>query len=144
MKFGIKIKNIWHDNQMFKFLISSSNGVSIFVNEVYVDYGKYDQIICDLDRFKSKVYGGIYDINFGCFGSEYASGAFSARLHFHDRGKINVSIHSQSEFRDFGIKNVASESKLYFVTEPSLLDNFIQELKNLKAGQSDQAILEIC
>ena len=143
MKFGIKIKKIWHDNEMYKFQISSSDGASLLVNEIYVGYEHFDELLSDLDRFKSNVYGGIYDLNLGCFGSEYASGAFSARLHFLDRGKIHVSIHTQSEFKDFGKKNVASEAKLYFVTEPALLDNFIQELKNLKASQSDQAILEI-
>ena len=143
MKFGIKIKNIWHDSEMYEFRIFPSDGTSLFVNQVYVEYETYDELISDLDRFKSQVYGGIYDLNFGCFGSEYASGAFSARLHFQDRGRINVSLHAQSEFEDFGLKNVASEAKLYFVTEPALLDNFIKELKNLKAGQSDEAILEI-
>ncbi len=106
-------------------------------------YKAYDDLISELDRFKNKMHGGIYDLNLGCFGSEYASGALSARFHFLDRGKIHVSIHTQSEFKDFGEKNVASEAKLYFVSEPALLDNFIQELKNLKASQSDQAILEI-
>ena len=143
MKFGIKIKKIWHDNEMYQFRISASDGISLFVNQVYVGYETYDELISDLDRFKSKVNGGIYDLNFGCFGSEYASGAFLARLHFQNSGKINVSLNAQSEFRDFGVKQVASEIKLYFVTEPALLDSFIQELKNLQANKCDEATLEI-
>jgi len=143
MKSGIIFKNIWHDDDMYEFKISSSDGSSIFVNEVYVGYETYDELISDLERFKEQIYGGIYDIEFGSFGPEYASGAFHARLQFQDRGKIHVSVSAQSDFEDFGKKNVASEVKLYFITEPALLDNFIQGLKQLKSGQNEEVTLEI-
>ena len=143
MKPGIIFKNIWHDDDMYEFQISSSDGISTFVNEVYVGYDTYDELITDIESFKDQIYGGIYDIEFGSFGSEYASGAFNARLHFQDRGKIHVSISAQSEFEDFGKKNIASEVKLYFVTEPALLDNFISGLKQLKSDQTKEVILEI-
>lgn len=143
MKLGIIFKNIWHDDDMYEFLITSSDGTSVFVNKVYVGYGTYDELISNLEKFKEQIYGGIYDIAFGSSGPEYASGAFSARLHFQDRGKIYVSINAQSDFEDFGKKNVAGEMKLYFVTEPVLLDNFILSLKQLKSGQNDEAMLEI-
>ena len=143
MKPGIIFRNIWHDDDMYEFKITSSDGVSTFVNKVYVGYGTYDELISDLENFKEQIYGGLYDIKFGSFGPEYASGAFHARLHFQDRGKIHISINSQSDFEDFGKKNIASEVKLYFVTEPALLDNFIQGLKQLKSGQSEEVILEI-
>ena len=143
MKQGIIFKNIWHDEDMYEFQITSSDGLSIFINEVYVGYGEYDELISDLEIFKDQIHGGIYDIEFSSFGPEYASGAFNARLHFQDRGKIHVSISAQSEFEDFGKKNVASEVKLYFITEPALLDNFIRDLKQLKSGQSEEVYLEI-
>lgn len=75
------------------------------------------------------------------FGPEYANGAFVARLHFQDRGKIHVSINAQSEFEDFGIKRVASEAQLYFITETALLDNFITELKSLNNGISEMCLI---
>ena len=128
---------------MYEFQITSSDGTSTFINEVYVGYGIYDEMLADIDRFKSHIYGGIYDIEFGAFGPEYASGAFMARLSFQERGKIYVSIHAQLEFRDFGKKNIAGEAKLFFTTEPALLDNFIQQLKQLKSGQIDEANLQI-
>jgi hypothetical protein len=140
---GITLKNIWHDDDMYEFQVISSDGVSIFVNEIYVGYGTYDELIEDLDRFKSQIYGGIYDIELGSFGPEYASGAFTARLHFQDRGLIYVSIQAQSEFVDFGKKNVASEARLFFKTEPALLDNFIHQLKQLKSGTTNEASLQI-
>jgi hypothetical protein len=142
MKPGITFKNIWHDEDMYEFSISSSDGESVFVHKVYVGYETFDEVIAGLDRFKSQIYGGIYDIEFGSFGPEYASGAFSARLHFQERGKIYVSIIAQSDFEEFGKKNVANEAKLYLVTEPALLDNFIQSLKQLKSSQCDEVHLE--
>jgi len=101
---------------MYEFRISSSNGSSIFVHEVYVGYGELDETITGLDQFKEQIYGGIFDIEFGAFGPEYASGAFQARLHFQERGNIFVTIKAQSKFEDFGKKNVASEATIYFVT----------------------------
>ncbi|WP_221049349.1 hypothetical protein [Shewanella carassii] len=143
MKPGITFENIWHDEDMYEFRISSSDGVSVFIHDVYVGYGTFDETIAGLDAFKSQVYGGIYDIEFGSFGPEYASGAFHARLHFQNKGKIFVSISAQSEFGDFGKKNIASEAKLYFVTEPALLDNFIASLKSLNNGDTNSVYLEI-
>lgn len=128
---------------MYALKITSSDGVSTFVNEVYVGYHAHDELIEGLDRFKVQIYGGIYDIELGSFGPEYASGAFTARLHFQDRGIIYVSIHAQSEFVDFGTKNIANEAKLFVKTEPALLDNFIDQLKNLRKGNTDEASLQI-
>jgi hypothetical protein len=96
-----------------------------------------------LEIFKDQIYGGIYDLEFGSFGPEYASGAFHARLQFQDRGKIFISIKAQSKYEDFGKKNIASEATLYLVTEPSMLDNFIVSLKTLNNGNADSAHLEI-
>jgi hypothetical protein len=140
---GITFQNIWHDEDMYEFKIISSDGTSTFINEVYVGYSSYAELIAGIDRFKSQVYGGIYDIVLGAFGPEYANGAFTARLHFQERGKIYVSIHAQSEFADFGKKNIASEAKLFFITEPALLDNFIQQLIGLKLGRTTEASLQI-
>lgn len=142
MEPGITFENIWHDEDMYEFEISSSDGNSTFIHRVYVGYGTYDETIKKIDIFKNHIHGGIYDIEFGSFGPEYASGAFLARLHFQEKGKIFVSVHAQSDHEDFGIKKVASEAKLYFTTEPALLDNFIVELKSLNNGNTNKACLK--
>lgn len=143
MRSGIKFENIWHDEDMYEFRISSSDGIATFVHNVYVGYGAFDETISGLDVFKNQIHGGIYDLEFGSFGPEYASGAFHARLQFQDRGKIFISIKAQSGYEDFGKKNVASEAMLYLVIEPSMLDNFIVKLKTLNNGNADSAHLEI-
>jgi hypothetical protein len=143
MNVGINFENIWHDEDMYELKISSSDGVSTFVHDVYVGYSTFDETIAGLESFKSQIYGGIYDLKFGSFGPEYASGAFHARFQFQKLGKIHITIKCQSDFQDFGKKNVASEASLYLVTEPSLLDNFIRSIKSLNNGKSKNAYLEI-
>ncbi len=140
---GIVFQNIGQHDDMYEFKVTSSDGVSTFINAIYVGYSTYDDLIAGLDRFKHQIYGGIFDIEIGSFGPEYASGAFTARLHFQERGIIYVSIQAQSDFVDFGKKNIASEAKLFFKTEPALLDNFIQQLKQLKSNTTNEASLQI-
>lgn len=100
---------------------------------------------CDADpkgEFEKLIKSRGVSFMISIFGPEYANGAFVARLHFQDRGKIHVSINAQSEFEDFGIKRVASEAQLYFITETALLDNFITELKSLNNGNRTMASLK--
>lgn len=140
MKPGITFEKIWHDEDMYEFRISSCDGTSLFVNEIYVGYRTFDETISALDDFKDQVYGGLYDIELGSFGPEYASGALHARLHFQE--KIYITIRAQSEYADFDKKNIASEVTLYIVAEPAQLDNFIVSLKSLNNGHTDFAYLE--
>jgi hypothetical protein len=142
MKLGIYLKKIWFDDDVVELKIDSSDGNSLFSNKVYVGHQEIDDLIAGLNIFRDHVHGGIYNIRFGEFGPEYANGAFHARLHFQKPGIIYVTINAQSDFEEFGIKSVASEATLYFTTEPILLDNFIAELRALKAGSRDEAKLE--
>ena len=142
MNVGITFEKIWFDDDLVELRISSSDGTSVFVNKVYAGHQTVENLVVGLSAFKHKVYGGIYDIVFGEFGPEYASGAFHARLHFQDRGKVHITAKSQSSFEDFGKKNVASEATIYMISEPALLDNFIAELDALRASKRDDAKLE--
>jgi hypothetical protein len=137
---GIYFKKIWFDDDMVELKIDSCDGESIFSNKVYVGHHDLDNLIAGLSTFKDQVYGGLYDIQLGGFGPEYANGAFQARLHFHNRGKIHITVNAQSEFEEFGIKKVASEATLYLISEPALLDNFIAELKGLRAGRDESKL----
>lgn len=142
MKSGIIFENIWHDEDMYEFRVSSSDGLSVFVNDIYVGYEIFDKTIAGLDIFKNHVFGGVYNIEFGGFGPEYANGALQARLHFQENGKIVITVKAQSEYKNFGKKNVASEATLYFVSEPAQLDNFIISLKSLNNGNTHIAQLD--
>ena len=142
MKPGIHFKKIWFDSDVVELRIESFDGDSFFTTKVFVGHQDFDALIDGLNTFKDQVYGGIFDMKLGRLGPEYANGAFDARLHFQNRGKIHITIKSQSDHKEFGIKNVASEATLYLISEPALLDNFIGELRNLQATVTDEAALE--
>ena len=125
---GIYFKKIWFDDDVLEIQIHSSDGDSLFANRVYVGHQSLKDLIAELSVFKDHVYGGIYDIQLGSFGPEYASGAFHARLHFQQLSKIHITVTAQSGFEEFGMKQVASQATLYLISEPILLDNFIAEL----------------
>ncbi|HYJ87697.1 MAG TPA: hypothetical protein VEW46_16660 [Pyrinomonadaceae bacterium] len=139
---GIYLEKIWSDDDALEIQIHSSDGASVFCSHVYAGHQSLTNLITELSVFKDHVYGGIYDIQLGSFGPEYASGAFHARLHFQTLSKIHITVKAQSEFKEFGMKHVASEATLYFVSEPILLDNFIAELKALSTGMRNDAKLE--
>jgi hypothetical protein len=141
MEAEIKLTKIWADEDMVELHIEVSDGESKFGNKVYVGHHELNEAVAGLDRFKDQVYGGIYDMRFGEFGPEFASGAFHARLHFQDRGKLFITIAAESDYFDFGKKRVASESTLYLTAEPAQLDDFIRELKAVSDGDSDNARL---
>ena len=139
---GINFKKIWSDDDMVELRIEVSDGRSSFSNDVYVGHAQLRSVVAELDTFKAHIYGGLYDLRFGEFGPEYASGAFHARLHFQERGLLHVTVKSQSEFNDFGQKNVASDATLFLKTEPALLDNFIRAVASLSTGAEESAHLE--
>jgi hypothetical protein len=143
MNSGISLKKVWADADLVEFAITSSDGDSLSTINVYVRHRDFNRVIEELDRFKSHLHGGIYDLRFGEFGPEYAMGAFHARLHFYEpgRGQLFVTIHAESDWREFTKTQVASRVTLHFASEPVLLDNFIQDLKRLQKGQIDSATL---
>jgi hypothetical protein len=140
----IAIEKVWSDDDVVEFAITTSDGLSLFRVKVYTGHQAIEALITELENFKSEVYGGIYDIEFGEFGPEYASGAFQARLHFHPegRGHLFITVHAESDWRPFSKTEVASRATLYLKSEPGLLDNFIDELRKVKSGSNDRATFE--
>ena len=142
MKTGIYFKKVWFDDDLIELKIDSSDGQSLFSHKVYVGHQELDELIAGLNIFRDHVHGGLYNIQLGEFGPEYAKGAFHARLHFQQLSKIHITVKAQSEFEEFGIKKVASEATIYLISEPVLLDNFIAELRALRAGLRDEVKFE--
>ena len=142
MKPNVHMTKVWFDDDMVELKIDVSDGTSIFSTKVYVGYDPLDQVVRGLDVFKTRIHGGLFDLRFGEFGPEWGSGAFHARFHFAKPGRLFITCKLQSDFANFGEKNVASEATLYLQTEPVLLDNFVAELKSLNAKKTDEAQLE--
>lgn len=118
-----------------------SDGDSEFVCQAYVGHGDLADASRALNDFRHHVHGGVHDLCFGEFGPEFAGGAFHARLHFAEPGRLFVSVHQQSDFAPFSLGNRASEARLYFTSEPNYLDEFVGQLHGLSAGDLDSAVL---
>jgi hypothetical protein len=142
VKRGIRFTKVWSDQDMIELRIEVCDGASLFCNQVYVGDPVFCDAVSQLDTFKDHIQGGLLDLRFGEFGPEHASGAFHARLHFAEPGKLYITSRQQSAFEDFGRKNVASEATLHLRTEPVLLDNFLEQLKAVDAKKRDDAYLE--
>jgi len=142
MNASIIFEKIWDDESLIELEIKVNDGQNLFTMQVYTTEYGIKKIYDELNVFKEHIHGGIYDLDLGSFGPEYASGAFHARFHFQERGKINITTKMQSDYFDFGKKQVAREATLFLITEPALLDNFIIEFKHLENESGNNAELE--
>ncbi|WP_308925000.1 hypothetical protein [Janthinobacterium sp. J1-1] len=141
MDTGISFLRMWADDDMVELRIEVNDGTSTFGIRVYAGHQRLKDTAAGLERFKDQIHGGIYDLRFGEFGPEYASGAFHARLQFQHGGHVHITISAQSEYFDFGKKHVANECTVYMMTEPAPLDDFVRGLKALSDGHVDKASL---
>jgi len=142
---GIRFKKLWSDDDVAELEITASDGESTFRSRVYAGHGDLKEIISGLEAFKGQNHGGIYDLRLGGAGPEFASGAFYARLHFHQpgRGRLFITATAESDWFDFTKTRVANRFVLHLISEPSLLDNFIVELVRLVEGAVDEAYLSL-
>ena len=85
MRSGIHISRVWSDDDVVELRILVADGTSSFSNKAYVGHAALEYAVSSLHVFKDHVHGGLFDLRFGEFGSEYASGAFHARFHFYHR-----------------------------------------------------------
>jgi hypothetical protein len=127
---------------MLELQVEIADGRSLFVNQIYVGHRLLADTVSGLHQFKDQIHGGIFNLRFGEFGPEYASGALDVRMHFRKHGKLLVRVSAQSEFSRFEDRELSSDVKLYLVSEPALLDSFILELRALSEGSTGQAELE--
>src|SRR5262249_46020381 len=123
--------------------IATSDGVSYFCVTVYKAQESLDTLIEDLESFKGRLLGGLCDTEFGKFGPEYANGAYQARLNFYPAspGRLRITVKAESDWYEFAETTVANQTILHLKSELALLDNFIGDLRKLRAGNSDRAVL---
>ena len=138
----IGFERVWVDGDMAELQVEICDGSSTFRNKVYVGHEHLRESLVGLGAFQSQIHGGIFTLRFGAFGLGYASGALELRLHFRNLGKILATVRAQSEPRQLEAENVVGEAKLYLVTEPALLDDFIRGMRALSDGSAQLAELE--
>jgi len=139
---GIKLAKIWADDDMLELRVQICDGRSVFVNQIYVGHKHLAEAVLGLDRFKDQVHGGLFNLRFGEFGPEYASGALDVRMHFRKQGKVLLRVLAESEFSDFDGREIASDATLHLLSEPALLDNFVVAIRMLSEGSREHAELE--
>ena len=139
---GIKLTKIWADDDMLELRVQICDGRSVFVNQIYVGHRHLAEAVLGLDRFKDQVHGGLFNLRFGEFGPEYASGALDVRMHFRKQGKVLLRVLAESEFSDFDGREIASDATLHLLSEPALLDNFVAAIRMLSEGSREHAELE--
>lgn len=115
---------------------------SRFSTGVYVGHQQLAENISALNVFKNHVYGGLFHLQWGQFGPEYAGGVFHARFSFSKPRKLFVPCKMQPEFEESTVNQVAGEATLFIRAEPALLNRFIAELGTLNSDDSDEKEME--
>lgn len=139
---GIRFIKLWADEDMLDLKVEVCDGHALFITDIYVGHKQLADTVSGLHKFKDQIHGGLFNLRFGEFGPEYASGALDVRMHFRRRAKLLMRVFVESSFSRFEDRELASEATLYLVSEPALLDNFILALRMLSEGSVDHAELE--
>lgn len=137
----LRVERIWSDDDIIELRFEVCDGRSLFSCDTYVSQSWPQETVDALTIFRRHIHGGIFDLQAGQFGIEYANGAALARLHFRAPGSLFVSARLQSDFTEYKGAQVASEAKLYLRSEPVLLDRSIEELNALSKGTRTDAQL---
>ena len=141
LKKQIVFKKIYENEHMLEFKVTVCDGYSLFSIDVYVSLDYIEELIEALNLLKLQNFSGIYDIKMGKIGYEYAGGIFHARLHYEQRDVLYISTFQQSDFSEFKKTEVASEAKMYLISNPVFIDDFIKQLHELKSYNVDEVIL---
>jgi hypothetical protein len=137
----IRISNEWSDNDVLQLRFEVCDGESTFINSAYASLDWFRNVAGALEGFGKQVYGGLYDMEAGTPGPEFADGAFVGRFHWFKPTELFISTRQQSDFFTFKDNRVAREATLFLRTEPALLDRFIVELRAAHDQRQPQATL---
>jgi hypothetical protein len=118
------------------------DGVSVFTNEAYGSLEWGAAAAAALRVFGEQIHGGLFDLEAGNEGPEYASGWFRARFHYYKPNQLVISTIQQGDFFSFKGSRTAPTAGMFLRTEPSLLDQFIAALPAVDASDGGQAVLQ--
>jgi hypothetical protein len=138
----ITITRRWSDNDVAQLTFEVCDGVSVFANEAYASLDWGATAAAALRTLGHQIHGGLFNLEAGEEGPEYASGAFRARFHYYKPNQLLISTIQQGDFFSFKGSQVAPTATMFLRTEPALLDRFVTALPALDASDGAQAILE--
>ena len=138
----ITITRTWSDNDVAQLTFEVCDGVSVFTNEAYASLEWGATAATALRTFGRQIHGGLFDLEAGDEGPEYASGSFRARFHYYKPNELLISTIQQADFFRFKGSQVAPTAAMFLRTEPSLLDQFVAALPALDAPDGGRAVLQ--
>lgn len=138
----ITITRTWSDNDVAQLTFEVCDGVSVFANEAYASLDWGATAAAALRTFGQQIHGGLFNLEAGEEGPEYASGSLRARFHYYKPNQLLISTIQQGDFFSFKGSQVAPTATMFLRTEPSLLDQFITALLALDASDGGQAVLQ--
>ena len=138
----IAITRTWSDNDIAQLAFEVCDGTSVFTNEAYVPLDWGVATASALRAFGQQIYGGLFDLQAGEEGFEYASGYIRARFHWYKPDQLLISTRQQGAHFPFKGGKAAADASFFLKTEPALLDRFVAALPLLDAQGGGQAMLE--
>jgi len=138
----ISVKRTWSDADVVQLSFEVCDGKSSFVVEAYAGLDWGTASAKNLKAFGEQIHGGIYDLEAGDDGPEYAGGAFRARFHWFRPRALLISTTQQGDFFEFKGAQVSDEAKMFLRTEPGLLDQFVAALPALDRCDGEEAVLQ--
>ena len=138
----IAITRTWSDDDVAQLTFEVCDGASVFTNEAYASLDWGATAAAALRTFGRQIHGGLFNLEAGEGGLEYASGSFRARFHYYKPNQLLISTIQEGDFFRFKGSQVAPTAIMFLRTEPSLLDQFIATLPALDAPDGRQAVLQ--
>ena len=138
----ITITRTWSDNDVAQLTFEVCDGVSVFTNVAYASLDWGAVAAAALRTLGKQIHGGLFDLEAGKEGLEYASGSFRSRFHHYKPNQLLVSTIQQGDFFRFQGSQVAPTATMFLRTEPALLDRFVAALPALDASDGARAVLE--
>ena len=138
----ISVKRTWSDVDVVRLSLEVCDGTSRVIVEAYADLDWGTASARSLKAFSYQIHGGIFDLEAGKDGPEYAGGAFRARFHWFQPRALLISTMQQGNFFEFKGARVSKEAKMFLRTELGLLDQFVAALPALDRCDGEEAVLQ--
>ncbi len=103
----VAIARTWSDDDVAQLAFEVCDGVSLFANEAYASLDWGAAAARALRTFARQIHGGLFNLEAGEGGPEYASGSFRARFHYFKPNQLLISTSQHGDFFAFKGSKVA-------------------------------------
>jgi hypothetical protein len=141
---GLEVAYYWHDADVLQVSVSASNGTFTGASFPYLSPGDLANFASILEGFPTTS-SDVRELEFGAAGEEFAGGYAKLRLSCRDRAghavaEITMESKDQSRLDTRWIAPVES-AHFYAEVEPSAIDEFVKELRQLSGREEGSAWL---